>query len=301
MKLWHSGLLVVVALLLTGCSTPKLVYGQMDRLIPYYAGRYVTLDERQATQLKRSVAQFRRWHCGTQAALYAQWLRTLNDDVQAGRLDEATVRAHDARVRGYWGGLMQQLGDAVAELALLGSEAQVDELLRRLERENQDIEKSERKGGSEAKRQQRHARHMQQQLEHWLGDLTPAQQRQVSDWGALTAPDVERHRAARVSWQRELRTLLARRDDAVRLRADMRRLFVEPEHAWSPEYVRDNGQRREATLRLLTGLSATLSAEQRAHFARRALSWAQDFDDMKCPGVLGTTGERMNDSAAEVT
>lgn len=277
--------LILLLVLLPGCSGTKMFYDQLDQLAPQYLEKYVPLTTEQEILLAREIAELRRWHCGTQLAAYAGWLRAVSADVQAGDVTYAGVERHYASLQGFWKELMRQMSPGAAELLLTMSDAQVDQLFRRLEQDNDKLE-AERRKPSAAGQRRKSAGMMERQLTRWVGVLSPSQREAVAAWSARLAPDQGESGAARRSWQAQLRRLLQQRADTRAFRAGVRTLLAQPEQYWPPGYRRVSAANREQTLRLFADIGASLTPEQREYFARRAASWARDFDQIACSGFV---------------
>jgi hypothetical protein len=177
---------------------------------------------------------------------------------------------------------MEESADALAELIPLLSDAQVGEYFSNLDRDNAEMW-ADTLGLSPEQLRRRAEQQMEEQLERWIGDLTPAQQLALRAWSAdVSMVSAAARIEARVAWQQELRQLMQTRADGAALRAGLRQLLAEPERGWSPEYAHQRALRREQMLQLLTSVGSTLTDRQRARLARRALGWAQDFDELAC-------------------
>lgn len=264
-----------------GCSTVKFVYNQLDWLVPYYVGDYVSLTHEQATRLDEQFARLRYWHCSTQLRGYVRWLRAANDDIQAGNTDYAEIEARYAELQRYFQEFAEQASHGIAEMMLLVSDSQVAEFFLNLDKENRKL-RSELEARSPEERHRRSVRRMEEQLERWVGDLTPQQQNAVAAWSMEMMRGNMERLEARLAWQDELRRLLETRQDTLAFREGVRRLFVEPERFRPAEVVRNQAIRREQTLRLLAAIGATLTAEQRAAVSRRAAKWTSDFEELAC-------------------
>lgn len=286
---WQRALLVGLAIVsVQGCSTVKFVYNQLDWLLPYYLGDYVSLTREQAARLDEEFARLRHWHCSTQLPDYARWLQAADADVQAGHIGYAAIEARYVELQRHLRSFTEEASRGVAEMMLMASDAQVIEIFHNLERENRKLRSGVEERSSEERRK-RSMRRMEEQLERWVGDLTPAQQSAVAAWSTeMAGGDIERLEA-RVTWQRELRRLLETRADTPEFREGVRWLFVEPERFRPAEATRSQTLRREQTLHLLATIGATLTSEQRASISRRAAKWAGDFQELACAGKSAST------------
>lgn len=271
-----------LALLPAACSSLKLAYDRLDWIVSYYVRDHVTLTDEQTERLEAALAATQRWHCANELAHYARWLRAVNDDIQAGRSGLDNVNLRYTEILGFWKKVTDQSADALATLLPQLSDEQIEEYLKNLARDNERL-RVETVEPSFQQRQRRTMKTMRGHFDRWIGDLTTAQEQAVSVWVAAQGPRAAEDRLAmREAWRQELRQLLSQRHQPVPLRAGLRRLLSEPDALWPADYARYRAVRREQTLRLIESVGASLTAEQRRYFARRALGWAQDFDDLVC-------------------
>jgi len=276
-------LTVVCILLLSGCSGIKLFYKQLDWLVPRYLQGYTTLTDMQRTLLDRELAELRDWHCGTQLAGYADWIRALNADFQSGRISVTRLERRYDEFSAYWTEVMRQITPGFTELLRTASDAQIEELFVNLERKN-DKYRKKHVGLSAPKRHKAHAREMERYLKRWLGGLTRAQGDRVADWSRRLTPISRDRLAMRYRWQAQLRRLLQMRSDSARFREGVHALLVTPEHSWNEAYRRKYTRNRRLTLELLAAIGRSLNPSQRDHLARRTQAWARDIEQLMCSG-----------------
>jgi hypothetical protein len=274
---------VALALGLSGCSSVQVAYHQLDWLIPLYVRGYVSLTADQRQQLDQGLAELQHWHCSSALPAYADWLRTANAEIQAGGVTAARVDHYISRFQGFWKELMQRVGQGTAAIAITATDTQVEEFFQRLDRDNAKY-RTESVDPPLTELRQEHIRRMETQLERWIGELSPAQQRLVSDWSTDFVPIGAERLGAREHWQGELRRLLQQRADTPGFRQDLSRLLAQPERYWTVGYRQKIETNRTRTANLLAAIGATLTPEQRLYLAQRAGSWARDFDRLTCTG-----------------
>jgi len=281
LRFHHAWLIAVSAAVLVACSGVKLAYNQLDWYVPHYVEGYVDLDGAQNRMLKDYTAQLLNWHCGTQLARYAGSLRDMNRDFQNGHVTQARLAAHYHQVFEYWQAIKSEAAPHVAALLATATNAQIEELFASFDRENRKF-KAEFVERPEADRRKAAAKTMRENLERWIGDLTPTQREALAAWSAnivLNAPD---RLAFRQRWQAALRGALDHRDDARRFTATVQTLVAHPERYWDESYASKNERLREQILELLVTIGATLTPPQREHLARRTDRWVADFEQLAC-------------------
>jgi hypothetical protein len=270
--------LLLAAALLAGCGGAKIVYQQLDVLLPWYFRDYVDLDTGQRQQLQRSVDTLLAWHRETEVMRYAAFFRELGQDA---RRPLGRDRLHAARMEleDFWDDIARRVTpDAAALLATL-SDSQVEELFARIAEDDRKVER-ELRGRTEQERGQRREKALRVQLERWVGPLDPDQRAMVQacvrDMSANPAGWLESRRR----WQGAFRDALALRNEPARFVPALERLLVDGEGVWPAEYRRQFDADRARVLQLIVDVDASLSSAQRDRLRRQLDRWALDFESI---------------------
>ena len=271
-------MLLLLAALLAGCGGAKLVYQQLDVLLPWYFRDYVDLDTGQRQQLRRSVDTLLAWHRETEVMRYAAFFRDLERD--AGRpLGRERLHAARMELEDFWDDIARRITPDAAALLSTLSDSQVEELFAGIAEGDRKVEK-ELRGRTEQERSERREKALRSQLERWVGPLDPRQrvmvQACVRDMRADTAGWLESRRR----WQAAFRESLALRGDPVRFQPALERLLVDGESLWPAEYRRQFDADRARVLQLIVDVDASLSAGQRDRLRRHLERWALDFESI---------------------
>jgi hypothetical protein len=267
---------VVAVALLAGCGSTRLVYSQLDVLLPWYFRDYVDLDTGQRRQLKRSVDLLLTWHRESQVGRYAAFFSDLADEA-ASPLGYERIEAARRTFDGFWDEVVQQVTPEAAGLLATLDDSQVDELFRRIE--EKDAERAdEARARSEAERLERSEKMLRRQAERWTGRLDETQRAIVADCAAGLSGDVEGWLNSRRRWQQALREAMASRGDRDRFEPALERLLADGESFWEEDYRRHFVADRERVLRMMAELDASLDAGQREHLQERLRRWALDFE-----------------------
>ena len=86
--------LVLAGLLLAGCSTVKLAYGQAPQLLAWQLNRYLDLSQPQAERVRDELAELHRWHRDTLLPEHAGLLQKLRQQLPAPMSPEQACRAY---------------------------------------------------------------------------------------------------------------------------------------------------------------------------------------------------------------
>lgn len=281
----YALILAIAVTALVGCSFSYL-YRQLDWLVPWYISDYITLDERQHTELEKRLLAQLDWHCSTQLQRYADWLRQLHDTPDAFSRDR--LEQHYETTRHFWRDLMARVVVDTATILSRASDKQIDELIANLERKQRESEKEMSGLSSEARAKQRVGR-MTRLLERWLGKLDPFQKRQVTIWsGALEKQGDASWQVSRRNWQQHFKTALLQHRHEAGFTRLLYRLFVTPEELWSDRYRRAYRQQKDRTLDMFAAVAAAMTPSQHAHLQHELLSLADEFQSLSCapPGKV---------------
>lgn len=279
----RAAVLITLCVLVAGCSVIKVGYGQVDRLIHWYAERYVSLTPEQGESLRRRVVSLRAWHCGSQLPAYSGWLRRTHEEVRgpvsSARIGERFGQGVD---------LLRELARAAsphlsALLATLSRE-QVVELFASLEKRNEEY-REEWVDITRRELENKRAEVATRRIESWIGPLLPVQERAVASWSRSLATAGADLLENRRRWQAALRSALEHRGSGERFVAEIGRLLGEPEQTWSAEFALKVRANREASFVMLAEVAAAMDESQRRHLAREVAKTAGELQDLACaPG-----------------
>lgn len=268
-----AGLVLIAALLISGCSVLGFVYNRADHFALREIERYLPLRPEQREATAAALAELHARHRREQLPLIAAALRRFADAVAQ------PLSVED------WEGWLQQLealiNDSLAPLPAQAApliatldDAQLQDFWDRLAKEREQ-RRDQRETLSPGKR----AKAVERSLRRWIGRLSPAQQARISAWAEARGPAEEdpAYRAHLAERERALRGLLASRreaDFAARLSA-----FIESDTV--PASTRQRWQtEREAMLGLLSSLSAGLSPRQRERAQARLRAYAEVIETL---------------------
>jgi hypothetical protein len=275
-------IILAAVIVLTGCG-PRLVYPNLDWLIPWYLDNYMSLDSSQKSDLKKTISRQLNWHCGTQLDAYAKFLRELSREMGDPNdlITHAALANRWESLRGFWKELMAQISPDVADLLLSLSDAQIEKLFARLEKRNRklsatyvDVDPQKIVG----KRKQYMLKHMKR----WISRLTPEQKQLVAAWSNRLEPTEADWMAHRLTIQSEYRQLFTRRDDKVHFREKIVDLLVYQERYRSEAYQQKIQFNTELTIALILDIDRQLSEKQRQRLQKKLSSLARDFEHLSC-------------------
>jgi hypothetical protein len=267
-------LVVLLVLLLQGCSPTRIAYDNADVLIRWEANSYFDLEGEQIEAFDRMLASFHSWHRKRALPQYA----ALAEEAAA-RLARGTKRedldwgydAVQAQVR-------ESLGAAAAEVAGLLDRLnpeQIGHFEQRLAEDNRRFAREHLRGSMEERQERRLKRNLER-LEDWFGALSEAQLERVRRYGARAPLYDELRDRDRKRRQAELLAMLRAKEARARL--------VPWAQGWDrgrePAYERAVRATRAEYMDMLLDLDRTLTSEQREHGVRRLRRYAALFVEL---------------------
>jgi Family of unknown function (DUF6279) len=270
-------LIAAAVAVLVSCSFTKFAYNQADTVALWTVDEYFSLEGVQRDEFNKRFQRFYSWHRYEQLPEYAQFMRAAHDRMQAGISREDVLWFSDGlktRVR-----TMARKGapEAAALLATL-TPAQVENLQRKLDKENRKYLRERKVNGTLEERQEAEAKRIIKQIEEWLAPLDDGQERRITAL-ARELPQLERERYAdRLRRQKEFVELLTHRnEDPQRFTARVTEWMVNWDKGRSPEYQRQLDASRQKRAELFVAADRMLTTDQRKVALRRVNGYVEDF------------------------
>jgi hypothetical protein len=275
-------------LVISGCSTTRFLYDQLDWLIIWRLNGYFSLDEEQEQELRRIVKDTLEWVRVEQLPQYAVFLRAASQEFREPVTVEMLVRRAEEMIRLFDAFLVHIVPDTAAFLASLNRD-QIDELLENLEGNNQELW-DEYAGRSPERRQQRRERAVVRNTQRFTGRLHDGQRAMIRSYTSSMHDVALEWIDGRRIWQQEFRALLEQRPPAAEYEARLTELFLDPNRGDAPDYREKVDQNRLIILQMSAELVNGLTDKQRDRLIRRLNNYARDFDALAArPSTLTTT------------
>ena len=230
--------LVLVGLLLAGCSTVKLAYNQAPQLLSWQLNRYLDLSQPQAERVRDELADLHRWHRDTLLPEHAGLLQKLRQQLPAPMSAEQACRAY-ADLRTQIDQLLARAEPSLVWLASDLSEAQIRSLQKKQADSNADWKKEWLDPSPDKLREHRY-QVLLSRTEDFYGTLQEPQKAALRSYIAQSSFDPQRTYAERQRRQQDLvqvlRKIAAERGNTDQTRALLRgylaRLNTSPDAAY---------------------------------------------------------------------
>ncbi len=273
------------ALLLAACSLQGLVfsnvttaYNNATPVLAWMVDDYVDLSDTQKEFVRERLGRAIAWHRARELPEYRRFFETvlarLEDDIS---VEEA--RAAQREVRALYHRLLEHMLPDMADFLLQLDAEQVSQLERKFAEENTKIVKDSTRGTPEERNAKRVSRFVDN-LGEWTGRLTEAQRELVDARVRPMAAHEDERVGERRYRQGEILALARTRAPREQTIAALKRLLVDTDSWRRVEYKRKLAERDQQLFEMISALSATLSAEQRASVQKRVRAFMRDITEL---------------------
>lgn len=290
----HLLLLAVAALALAACGTltklaysnAALAYSNLPPMLAWTVDDYVDMSHTQKDWVRERLARVMDWHRSHELPEYRRFLEhVLAESEEPFTVAEIADAYRDLR-RHYYR-TVEQVLPHVADFMLQLDAEQVAQMEKKFADDNRKFVRESVKGTPE-KRVERRVKRFVMHLEGWLGEVT-REQRQLIDSHYHAIPElIEERLADRKVRHGETLALIRARHGREELLAGLRRLMIDTDSWRRPEYRQKLAERDRRFFEMLSALSTTLSAEQRAHLQRRIRAFLRDINTLTAENRAGS-------------
>lgn len=285
-SLWDVRRFILLLAALSGlaaCSGIAVMYHRLDWWAERYVDDFVEFNAAQEAQFQRALNRVHVAHCRDDLPQYRARLSEIVERARDGKVDRAYVADLRASLRSDLDRLLALAApEAVTLLESLSTE-QIARLEKGFEKSNADYLKQRAESAEDGFKARR--RMMIKRLEHWLGNLTPAQMQSVEEWAAALRADGQMELQTRQRWQGHLIALLDGRKSGLATRDDLYLWLVGFRDARSAEYQALRDQNEAVTMALVADIAASLNQDQLAHLNNEVERWQRRLAAIDCGRV----------------
>lgn len=269
-------MLLGVALLLQGCSfATRFAYNHLDWLANRELAKYVDLNDAQEQWLEPRFKQVWDWHRDSQLPLYAADLRQLMGAVERGLTREDLLTAN-ARMEQHWVRVTEALRDDAIALLRRLDDAQVAQLLERVDAKNQEFF-DERLSVSAQERKEEDRKDAREWFDDRLGSVSLGQREAIEQWLNQRLDLSEHWQARRQWWRAAFADALARRDQP-EAAEELATLLFDSRSTWSAALQEQVEVNQQLWLDLTLEVMRLASDKQRRHLLAYLGELAEDFE-----------------------
>lgn len=273
--------LFLMASLMFGCSAARLAYTNGETLTYWWLDKYVEFDNDQRSEVKNDLEHLFDWHRKTQLQGYVQFLKRAQSRVQGG-VTEAELRSDYNDIKKHTLVLTDKALPALAKLALSLHPDQIDHIEKKFGSNNDKYRKDYLRGNLD-KRQQYRYKKVLQQAEHWFGNFSAEQQRQIRAASDARPINNELVLADRIQRQAALLSLLRKiqsekPSQEVTMTMIRNHVIALLERAGIPEHKEFFDGFRTSSIQMAATIINATTPVQKAHFVKTTQHWIADFN-----------------------
>lgn len=266
--------LLLGVLLLSGCAV-RLVYNQLDWLVPWYLDDYIELEGPQKPFFRERLDAYLVWHRQQQLPLYADFLEQVADRAGQGmsREDIAWVQARTEQLAQ---AMIDRLKPDMMALFALATDEQVEALFRKFAQDNARYRR-DRVEVTEAEQRRATQKDVIRYAERWTGTLSRSQRKLIANWSARFELMDEDIYQTQLRWQEEFHRILRLRQERVVYEQAFAALLDTPDFGRSEAMQQKLARNQVQLIDLYLALEHSLSPRQRQHMVDRLRDYAGDF------------------------
>lgn len=273
-------LLLLCTLLLSGCSSLRLGYANLDWLIPWQVDDYVSLDNAQADALDQALASHLQWHCQSELPRYSVWLATVNDSVEARTFSRAAIDERYQELLGLLIRIGQEITPSAAAILASLDDRQIATLAENLAQRNRE-KRLEYLQPSRDQQIQERAERFEERLQRWFGTVSAEQRQLITQWSNRRGDQNANWLDGREQWQAALMQALQERHTPGFERR-LGQLLTDVDRFKSAEYRARAAEGRKQTLDLIQRLLGLSSERQLSHLSAELQGLNADFQALTC-------------------
>ena len=270
-------ILFIATMLLSSC-TVKLIYNQLDWLVPIYVRTYIKLNDEQKDYLSDAIDKHWDWHRKTQLPAYVDYLATIGNRLEQGFTQEQLV-AQNAQLEQFGKTFVLRVAPDVNELLITSSDKQLQKLFKKLNKDYQTAKKSFEKNDDEAIKK-KHLKEMRSYLIKWIGKLNNQQSELLQAWYEQYIPIEKEVLQHQLDWQNEFKNILTQPSDKSDKERRLTELYLNPEQFIYDEYEKKLDHNTKITEELIVAVSHSLTAKQIKKAQHRLTEFAEDLQDL---------------------
>lgn len=273
-------LLLVLALVVAGCSRINLAYRNLDLLVAWSLNDYLDLNRNQQARLREQLRDHLAWHCRTQLPDDLDALQRVRQQIRQGELDERAIRSHYLDIRQAIKSVAVEITPTTVQLLRELDDRQVSQLAEALARDHQEHQETYLAAPLPQQVRER-AERMGKRTERWTGKLNAAQQQRILAWAHALGGQNRLWLENRRHWQTALLEALTERHGPD-FEQRIAYLLQERESMETDAYRAALAHNEDATIALISDLYALSDAKQRRHLDNRLQRLGRDLSSLDC-------------------
>ncbi len=277
-----ASLILLLLLLLVGCSATQIGYRFADTFIKWEVQSYLKMSSSLEQQVDGALKELHHWHARNELPIYRDTLSQLRTQIADNNLSKEDIEAYYYDARSAWRRALTAAEPHVQEILLQLNARERSHLKTKFfERQREQLKSLAET--STAARKAELIKETESSLEKWLGEVTPEQQQLIVTW-------FEQRESVREDWvqytsqlQAKLLSILdyAASDgpiDNALVQRQLQGLIVDPHRYRSMELQQKLKQNQMVTVSFVFELNRSLTPNQRARILAKVDGFIEDLD-----------------------
>lgn len=264
--------MLLLCTLLAGCGT-KFVYHHLDWFVIDYVEDFVDLDDQQTLMIEQAMPALLEWHTREALPRYVEQI----DELLVLPLRNVTVEQiaqHQDRARAHYQQLVNKLLPDVTAIAGTFKQTQIDQFMEAVVKRHEKFAKKYREMDEPALRQF-YQEKVQEDLEEWLGPLTPEQKIVLKEWSLNIQSTISDWVVVQVTFREQIRALFEKRHQPEQFQAYLGELLLNSEQYYSPTLKAKLAYNRGLAQRYLVEILRISTPKQQLHFRQELQDWKE--------------------------
>ncbi len=272
--------LVASIISLAACSASRLAYNNLDWLISWRVGSYVSLTGEQERWLSARTKEQLAWHCSTELPRYLPLLDHLESTLYDKNLDSSMLSQGLPQVETAVDRLLIEIAPTVSGLISQLDTEQIEELTANLQEKHAELEEEYLEPDLESQYQERMER-AEERLEDWLGPLDKQQYARLAEWAEQLQGRNAIWLENRLAWQAAFLATLEDRNEPA-FDQQIKTLLIEREQFRTDSYDLYAASNQDLAASLITDLIHLSSDKQKDHLTKRFDTVRADIEALRC-------------------
>ncbi len=273
----------LIAILLAGCSAARLGYSNGETISYWWLNNYIGFEPNQKPWLKKHIADLFAWHRKTQLQGYMQVLTRTQLRIP-GNVTEAELLADYDNIKKHLLVLTDRALPDMADLALSLQPHQIANIEEKFSSNNDDYRKDYLRGNIEQRQRFRYKKALKQ-AEHWFGNFSTEQERQIraaSDArplnNELVLADRLRRQAALIALLNKIHAEKPGREATMAMLKE--HVVAMVNHFANPEHKAFFDASTNGSIHLIAVILNNATQVQKEHFGKTLQDWIDDFNEL---------------------
>lgn len=280
--------LVLLAILLAGCSALRLGYANGDTFVYWWLDGYVDFTNEQKPWVRTHIDRLFDWHRKTQLRDYTQLFGHAQLRLQRGPVQPAEIREDFDAIRKRAATVLEKAVPELTDLALSIEPGQIAHLERKFASNNEKYRREYLRGNVDDRQRLRFKKVMKQ-AEYWFGNFSDEQEAQIRKASDVRPLDNDIWMTERLRRQQEMLQMLRKihaEKPAREVVAKMFRDFVSHgfENFTYAEHKAFFDGSSEGMAQLIATIINVATPEQKAHAVKRLQKLIEDCHELAAKG-----------------